>query len=130
MVQCFPFLFSLVTIRDKIDRGKILYINSLGLPVCLWRDVLLHNHFLCFCCGTGHREKHFRLELAPPGNPFDFYTTVRPSVTKRSDPLTVSAMPILQPPRNEPQRPILLRICFFFYLFFLDLFFRIFLPFS
>jgi hypothetical protein len=26
-------------------------------------------------------------------------------------------MPILQPPRNEPQRPILLRISFFFYLF-------------
>jgi len=39
-------------------------------------------------------------------------------VTGRFDPLTVSAMPILQPPRNEPQRPILLRICFFFYLFF------------
>jgi len=104
----------------------ILYINSLGLLVCLWRDVLLHNHFLCFCCGTGHKEKHFHLELAPLGNPFDFYTTVRPfvcsfvclSVIGRFDLLTVSAMPILQPPRNEPQRPILLRICFFFYLFF------------
>jgi hypothetical protein len=88
----------------------------------LWRDVLLHNHFLCFCCGTGHREKHFRLELAPSGNSFDFYTTVRSfirsSVTRRFDPLTVSTMPILQPPRNESQRPILLRICFFFYLFF------------
>jgi len=43
---------------------------------------------------------------------------VRPSVTGRFDPLTVSAMPILQPPKNEPQRPILLRICFFFNLFF------------
>jgi hypothetical protein len=45
-------------------------------------------------------------------------SSVRPSMTGRSDPLTVSAMSILQPPRNEPQRPILLRICFFFYLFF------------
>ncbi len=45
---------------------------------------------------------------------------VRSSVTGRSDPLTVSAMLILQPPRNEPQRPILRCICFFFYLFFLD----------
>ncbi len=44
--------------------------------------------------------------------------SVRSFVTWRSDPLTVSAMPILQPPRNEPQRPILLRICFFFNLFF------------
>jgi hypothetical protein len=50
-------------------------------------------------------------------------SSVRSFVTGRSDPLTVSAMPILQPPRNEPQRPILLRICFFFN-FFLDLFFR------
>jgi hypothetical protein len=106
---------------------KFTWINSLGLPVCLWRDVLLHNHFLFLCCGTGHREKHFRLELAPLGNPFDFYITVHPSVcpsvTGRSDPLTVSAMPILQPPINKPQRPILLRICFFFYFIFY-LFFR------
>jgi len=45
---------------------------------------------------------------------------VRPFVTGRFDSLTVSAMSILQPFINEPQRPILLRICFFFYLFFLD----------
>jgi hypothetical protein len=114
-------------IKFRCNQYIILYINSLGFPVCLWCDVLLHNHFLCFYCGTDHREKHFRLKLAPPGNPFDFYTTVRSfvrsSVTGRSDPLTVFAMPIMQPPINESQKPILLRIYFFIYLF-LDLFFR------
>jgi len=54
--------------------------------------------------------------------------SVRSSVTGRSDPLMVSATPILQPPRNEPQRPILLRICFFFYLFFWICFFGFFSP--
>ncbi len=96
----------------------ILYINSLGLPVC---DVT-------FCCII-----IFYVSAAEPPigksifvwnwHPRETHListqlSVRPSVTGRSDPLTVSAMPILQPPINEPQRPILLRICFFFYLFF------------
>ncbi len=101
-------------IHLTLSNGNIYKFTWFSRP---WRDVLLHNHFLCFYCGTGHREKHFRLELAPPGNPFDFYTTVHPSMSDRAFWL-VSTMPILQPPRNEPQRPILLRICFFFYLFF------------
>jgi hypothetical protein len=56
---------------------------------------------------------------------YNFACCMCASVRGRSDPLTVSAMSILQPPKNEPQRPILLRICFFFFIFFLlDLFFR------
>jgi hypothetical protein len=39
--------------------------------------------------------------------------SVCPSDIGRFDPLTVSAMSILHPPKNELQRPILLRICFF-----------------
>jgi len=104
----------------------ILYINSLGLPVCLWCDVLLHNHFLCFCFGTGHREKHFRLELAPPGNPFDFYTTVRPSVrpSRAFRPVNGlcdadSATPQKWGAETDSATYLLL-----FFIFFLDLFFR------
>jgi len=70
-------------ILNEVKRWWLKTLNQYA--TCLaWRDVLLHNHFLCFCCGTGHREKHFRLELAPPRNPFDFYTTVRPSVCDRA----------------------------------------------
>jgi hypothetical protein len=101
----------------------ILYINSLGLPVCLWCDVLLHNHFLCFCCGTGHREKHFRLELAPPGNPFDFYTIVRLSVCDRAFQLVNglcdadSATPQKWAAETDSATYLLLFLSFFFYYF-------------
>jgi hypothetical protein len=57
-----------------------------------------------------------------------YINSLRLSVWGRSDPLTVSTMPILQPPRNEPHRPILLRICFFFYLFFFGFVFSDFSP--
>jgi hypothetical protein len=95
----------------------ILYINSLGLPVC---DVT----FYCIII--------FYVSAAEPATGKSIFVwnwhpretrlistqlSIRPSVTGHSDPLTVSAMPILQPPINESQRPILLRICFFFYLF-------------
>jgi hypothetical protein len=98
--------------------GPILYINSLGLPLC---DVT-------FCCII-----IFYVSAAEPAIGKSIFVwnwhpretrlistqlSVRPSVTGRSDPLTVLAMPILQLPRNEPQRSILLRICFFFLSFF------------
>jgi hypothetical protein len=91
----------------------------------LWRDVLLHNHFLCFCCGTAHREKYFRLELAPPGNPFDFYTTVRSSVCDGAfRPVNGlcnadSATPHKWAAETDSATYLLL-----FFIFFLDLFFR------
>ncbi len=47
--------------QDK-TMPNYIYINSLSLSVCLWHDVLLQKHFLCFCCRTGHKEKHRRLE--------------------------------------------------------------------
>ncbi len=113
----------------------------------LWRDVLLHNHFLCFWCETDHREKHFRLELASPGNSFDFYTTVRPSVhpsvcDRAFRPVNGlcdadSATPHKWAAKTDPatyllffliffldfffQKNLRLRICFFFYLFFVGL---------
>ncbi len=99
----------------------ILYINSFGLPI----------HDVTFCCII-----IFYVSAAEPAIGKSIFVwnwhpretrlistqlsvrpSVRLSVTGRSDPLTVITMSILQPPRNEPQRPILLRICFFFNLF-------------
>jgi hypothetical protein len=104
---------------------SMLYINSLGFPICLWRDILLHNHFLYFCCGTGHKEKHFRLELAPLGNQFDFYTTVRSSVCDKAFRLVNGLCDADSATPQEMSRRD--RFCYVFasfLIFFLDLFFR------
>ncbi len=102
---------------------KFNFIYKFTWSSHLWCDVLLHNHFLCFCYETGHREKHFRPELAPSGNLFDFYTTVhlsvRPFVTGHFDLLTDSATP-----QKWATKIDFTTYLFFFLIFFLDLFFR------
>jgi len=102
---------------SKVAR-EILYINSLGLIV---RDVT-------FCCIIIFYVSATKPAIGKSIFIWNWHPrktrlistqlSVRPSVIGCSDPLMVSAMPNLQPPRNEPQRPILLCICFFFYLFF------------
>ncbi len=96
----------------------VLYINSLGLPICdvTFCYIII---FYVFAAEPAIGKSIFVWNWHPRGTRLiSTQLFVRPAVTGRFDPLTVSAMPILQPPRNEPQRPILLRICFFFYLFF------------
>jgi hypothetical protein len=51
--------------------------------VYLWHDVLLQKHFLCFCCRTGHREKHRRLE---PILKICFFATTQMHVNSVSSP--------------------------------------------
>ncbi len=113
-----PFISMLV----GKEKGEILYINSLGLPVCdvTFCYIII---FYVFVAEPAIGKSIFVQNQHPQetrliSTQLFVRPSVRPSMTRRSDPLTVFAMLILQPPRNEPHRPILLPICFFFYLFF------------
>ncbi len=109
------FVQATITYHQGSSLVPILYINSLGLPVC---DVT-------FCCiiifyvsaAEPAIGKSIFVWNWHPGETRLIFT--RPSVRDRAfRPVNGLCDANSATPKNEPQRPILLRICFFFYLFF------------